>query len=69
MPTLLALGLSLALALLSTAIIAAAAGDGSLTGMLRCLWSGHDPHRAHPLGGFRCRRCLRVEADLEGFGL
>jgi hypothetical protein len=43
-------------------------GHGSFGSRLRCLWRGrHNPAR-HPLGGFRCRDCRRVGADLVQMG-
>jgi hypothetical protein len=68
MTTLLALGLSLVLALLSTAIVAALAGDGSLSGIARCWLAGrHDPHRAGPWSAYRCVRCGGVDEDAAGY--
>jgi hypothetical protein len=61
MTTLAALGLSLALALISTALFLALFGDWA------CFRHGHLP-RKHPLGGFRCARCGIPADDLDGLG-
>lgn len=36
---------------------------------LACLFRGHPGVVRHPLGGFRCVRCLTPKASIDEFGL